>query len=309
MKDINYEGPPLEENNETATPLRSKGSADAPTLRTLRTDVGDLIGSGKTTAVDVVIAEKKRREELGLPRIKEEEGRPHLGRIIFILTLILAFSIGVGAYALFGTKISLPFLSEKNSQATKQSETPNDTSLAIGHSSRAQILADIATVFTKTTLARGDMRTVIFTAGDAQIATTSALLSLLATKRLPQGLIHSLDETANYRIYSTGSLVGFLELYSRSYTETFAGMLKWEPEMGVDLISALNPSVTKGDINALHGRAFKDERILDVDARVLSDPDNVSSLAYAFIDQKTLIIAGGRETLTALIGKLRTKTN
>ena len=81
-------------------------------------------------------------------------------------------------------------------------------------------------------------------------------------------------------------------------------MLRLEKTMSSDLIPMLKPAMKKSDVLLLRGRAWNDERIEGVSARVLSDPDGVSSLAYAFLpDRKTLIITGGRDVLRALIAQ------
>ena len=96
-------------------------------------------------------------------------------------------------------------------------------------------------------------------------------------------------------------LTGYFELQSRSYPNTLAGMLEWEPMMAEDLIPALDPWVARKDISALRYRAFKDERIGTIDVRVLRGPDKNAFLAYGFLEKKTLIITSSDEVLRTLI--------
>lgn len=308
MKDITYEGPPLDEGQDGATkiPLRSKGSSLVPVLRTFQTDAQE--EALKTTKLSLVMAERARKEEQGLSRTETDEPSHHLGRTIFLLLLVLAFGIGVGLYALIGNSLFRSSPSNTQGLPERKIIAQDGASLAINQSSREQILTSVADLFAQTTLAQGETRMIYFTATDATgenvYATTSAFLRKLG-KAPSESFLRSLDTQMVYGVYSVGELVGFFEFHTRSYPETFAGMLAWESVMGDDLILLLNPKMKKSDIALLRGRAFKDERIAGVPARVLSNPDNVASIAYAFPDRSTLIIAGGRDTLRTLIERSR----
>ena len=290
---------------------RSKGSPTAPTIRTFRDDVNE--EGSKTTRLGILMAQRARSEAAGRSRIPEEDSvhtEHHFGRIIFLLLLILAFGIGVGMYALIGGRTSPPALSEITEEG-KQTKQRDGGTIAIGHSSREQLLTAILDMFHAATLARGETKLVTLTttnrAGETVAATTSALFSALdMTVQSETGnLVRSLESTVAYGLTldeTSGEISGFLELRSRSYAETFAGMLRLEKTMSSDLIPMLKPAMKKSDVLLLRGRAWNDERIEGVPARVLSDPDGVSSLAYAFLpDRKTLIIAGGRDVLRLLV--------
>ena len=306
MKEIAYERPPLEKSPDVTAKasLPSKGSTLAPTLRTFQGDATK--ETTKTTKLAMMMAERTRREERGLSRVQTEESGHNLGRTIFLLLLVLAFGIGVGIYALIGAPTSTPSLSGTKGSTKEKEAASSDASIAIGHSSREEILSNVSDIFAQTKLAQGDVRIVKIVTNDtadntAQDATASAVLRTLGVKAPPETLLRSLADTQIYGIYSATELVGFFKLRSRSYPETFAGMLKWEEDMGGALTLALNPKMKKSDADAFNGRAFRDERIAGIPTRVLSDPDGETSIVYAFPDKKTLLIAGDRETLRMLI--------
>lgn len=283
--------------------VRSKGS---PLVRTLRTFQSDAAAESlKTTKLEILMAQRTRNEGLGLSRVPEKETSHHFGRTIFLLSLLLAFSIGVGIYALIGTTIFSPSPSKKSPQEQRPVEVSDALTLQIGKSSREQILAAIANIFRTATLARGEMRVIQFTANDSAGATVAAsaraTLSAIVIGTPPEILLHSLDAVFTYGVYASKDPVGFFKMRSRSYAETFSGMLKWEGTMNDALAPALNPNMTKNESAALRGRTFRDERIAETPARVLSDPDGTVVIAYAFLDPQTLFIAGGREALQALI--------
>lgn len=311
MKEVEYEGPPMDEARPESIE-RSKGSPIAPTIRTFRNDVNE--EGSKTTRLGILMAQRARSEAAGRSRIPEEESEHqehHFGRIIFLLLLILAFGIGVGMYALIGGRTSTPALSEITEEGKTQTKQRNGGTIAIGHSSREQLLTAVLDMFRAATLARGETKLITLTttdrAGETVAATTSALFSALdmIVQSETGNLVRSLESTLTYGIAldeASGEISGFLELRSRSYAETFAGMLRLEKTMASDLIPLLKPTMKKSNVLLLRGRAWNDERIEGVSARVLSDPDGVSSLAYAFLpDRKTLIIAGGRDVLRLLV--------
>lgn len=318
MKDVDYNGPPMEEIRPESIE-RSKGSPTAPTIRTFRNDVNE--EGSKTTRLEILMAQRARNEAAGRSRIPEEDSahtEHHFGRIIFLLLLVLAFGIGVGMYALIGGRTSGTPVTETREEGKTPLSPKNGAAIAIGHSSREQILVTIADVFRTTTLASRETELITLTTtdrgGGSVAATTSTIFSALdmIMHSETDNLVRSLDNTTTYGLYAgdaPNAISGFLELRSRSYTETFAGMLRWEKAMADDLIPILKPAMKKSEGALLRGRAWNDERIDGVPARVLSDPDGVSSLAYAFLpDRKTLIIAGGKDTLRTLITQAQNAT-
>ena len=308
MKEISFEHKAGETENEwlNRKKIRSRGSSTVPPVRTFRRDVQDLVLEQGTTKTDVIIAEASRRESRGESRIVETEGS-HFGRIIFILLLVLAFGIGIGAYVLIGTKVNIPPASDDKARITKPlSMAPLE--IAITGSPREQIVADISIAFGKTSLTSGGARAIVFLAKDADgnslHATTKELITAISVSHPSESLIRSLHEDYEYGIYSLTSLTGYLTLHSRSYRNTFAGMLEWETNMAQDLVPIVNPWYARTNLNELWGTTFEDERIGSIDARILRDKSGKIILAYAFFEEETLVIAGNDQTLLALIDSL-----
>ena len=156
MKEISYDSSRFDKENEEQSKKKpqSRGSSKAPSVRTFRADVEGMIQEKGVTKNEITMAEAARRESRGESRFPVEEEGSHLGRIIFILLLVLAFGIGTGMYALLGTKVSLPFFSV----ATTTPPTTDDVSITIYNSPREQILADISLSFGKTALPGGGER-------------------------------------------------------------------------------------------------------------------------------------------------------
>lgn len=309
MKEIEYDTPAYkrEENPLEQNTVRSKGSAKAPTVRTFRADVEELIQEKGTTKTQIIMAEAARREQRGQPRLLREEDDSHLGRIIFLLTLILAFALGIGAYVLIGTKTTIPFISQKPTVEEKPITT-DTISILMTNSPREQILADLSITFGKTSLPQDQTREISFDVQDPRgniiPATTKEFFAALALRTPPDELLRSLSETLLYGIYSKEKLTGYIQISSRSYPTTFSGMLLWEPTMYQDLTPVLNPWYDRKNIKNLLGRPFKDERIGTIDARVLRDMQGETVIAYTFVDKKILVITNSTDTLLAVTTKL-----
>lgn len=310
MKEIEYNGPAFKSKEERLAQqkrVRSRGSSTAPTVRTFRADVEELIQKKGTTKTQIIMAEAARREERGEHRVLHKDDSSHLGRIIFLLMLVLAFTLGLGAYIFIGTNISLPFIS--NTSVIEEKLVTSDTiNILITDSPREQILADLSITFGKTSLPQDQTREVSFKVKEAdeklRPATTKELLSALSLQTPPDELLQSLGDTPFYGIYSKDKLMGYIQISSRSYPNTFSGMLLWESNMSQDLTPVIDPWYNRKNIKDLLGRSFEDEHLGTIDARVLRDMEGKTVLAYTFVNKKILLITSSTDTLLALTTKL-----
>ncbi|HVW82985.1 MAG TPA: hypothetical protein VHC68_03530 [Candidatus Paceibacterota bacterium] len=108
---------------------------------------------------------------------------------------------------------------------------------------------------------------------------------------------------------SAGSLAGivnadngaspFFILSVDSYSDTFAGMLDWEPAMGHDFAALYPPYAATGT-----PPVFRDETILNHDVRAELDSQGRTVLLYGYFDPSTLIIARDEEALAAVLDRL-----
>ena len=308
MKEISYEGPAPENKEAAERTHRSTGSGRAPTVRTFRADVEELIEEKGVTKAQVIMAEAARRESRGERRVLEEESDSHLGWIIFILLLVLAFGLGVGAYALIGTKVSLPFFPTATTTPSNQEATTEELGIVISGSPREQVFADISIAFGKTSLPLGEKRAVTFLVKDPTGATRPATVTEFLEAVLPEyprfDIARSLDEDFVYEIRSGTTLAGALTVSSRSYANSFAAMLDREPMLASDLLPILNAWYDRKYIPELNGRPFKDEQIGTTNIRVLYDATGKAVIAYGFADKKVLVIAGNRDALERTLAEL-----
>ncbi len=303
MKEIAYEKPESAKKETVWEKKKKPVQSSLATVRTFRADVQELIKEKGTTLTDVAMAEAARRESRGETRFPIEETNVHLGRIILILVFVLAFGLGVGGYALFGGNIGGFF--GKVATSTAPVPTTDDLKVDISNSPREQVLADISIAFGKTYLPTGEKRAIVFVtndeSGDIRSATKEEFFTAVSNAKLPDQLLLSLDSRFSYQVYSSSTLSGVITLGSRSYPNTFAAMLDWEPEMAGIFIPVLDPFYNRKLILSLRERKFKDEQGWGVGIRTLSDLDGIPVLSYGFIDKRTLVIAGKPDSIHAII--------
>ena len=301
MKEIEFDITAFEKK-ESQLEKKDKPVSKVPTVRTFRNDVQDLMKEKTVSRSSVAMAEAARREARGETRFPVEDDKSHLGRMIFILFLVLAFGLGVGAYALIGMRFSLS--GQHATSTPKQDPTVSDISITLTNSPNEQVLADISIAFSKTSLPTGGSRSLVFLVSDkngGRKATLSEFFKAVEQNSIPDALTSSLANDFTYHVFSNSTLSGVLMIESRSYPDSFAAMLDFESGIARAIIPALDPWYDRKSIPRLDGRQFKDIRIGTHDARVLYDIDGAQLLAYAFVNKKTLVIAGAADTLTEIL--------
>ncbi len=301
MKEIEFDVTAFEKK-ESEIEKKDKPVSKVPTVRTFRNDVQDLMKEKTVSRSSVAMAEAARREARGETRFPVQEDESHLGRMIFILFLVLAFGLGVGAYALIGMRFS--FGGQSATSTPKLDPTVSDISITLTNSPREQVLADISIAFSKTSLPTGGSRSLVFLISKKngeQNATLSQFFEAVTQESIPDGLTSSLADNFTYHVFSNSTLSGVLMTETRSYPDSFAAMLDFESGMARAIIPALDPWYDRKSIPRLDGRRFKDVRIGTYDARVLYDLDGAPLLSYTFVNKKTLIIAGAADTLTEIL--------
>lgn len=314
MKEISYDGPPLDEESNRKKE-RSRGSVVAQPIRTFRGDVNQMLEEKHVTKTQVMLAEQERREKRGEKRLVHSD-ESHLGRIIMILLIVLAFGVGVGIYALLGTK-QTELDADSTASTAQKPERQASEEILITDSPREQIMADVLIAFGKTSLASGKARAITFVAKNEGFgkrdATLGEVMSAISISKPPKQLLSSLKDSFMFGFYVGENVTtGYLLLQSRSYADTFSGVLVWENTMSDDIIPLLHPNYGRTGLAGIRQKAFEDERVGTIDARTLKDVDGSTLIVYAIIDKSVILIAGNEEvflgTLATLHGETKTET-
>ena len=112
-------------------------------------------------------------------------------------------------------------------------------------------------------------------------------------------------------VHVGGIATPFFILSVASYSDTFAGMLAWEPTMPRDL-GALFPSfasaasATTTVPTQIFTVFFHDEVVNNHDTRVYRDAAGRSVLIYGYWNQTTLVVARDPSAFTEILGRLAT---
>ncbi len=149
-----------------------------------------------------------------------------------------------------------------------------------------------------------------------QLPAPGALLRNLNASRSMAGIINTGENQSPFFILSVAS-----------YSDTFAGMLSWEPMMPRDLSALFSPypqptvgtttatttatasgsqtsNASSGSLTSIP--AFRDEVVSNHDVRIYRDGDDRSVLLYGYWNQTTLVIARDPAAFIEILGRLAT---
>lgn len=296
-------------------------------IRTMKSDADEAIKRQNETAVSIAIAEKKKREkELAeSARSKQAPGetapsapKPINRFIVVIVVALVGASIGL-AYVFVLPKfaaiklpaVSIPSFGKPESTpvatapATKQSTAlvnslvPAQSEKRFGVANRADALAGIATEMKQGT-SSGSIKNLYFTEGGesaSAVISANRLLSFVNVSA-PDILTRSLEKQfmAGFWGEKNGGAVPFVILKVSSKETGLAGMLDWETDLPRFFDTLFGTTISSGSTKT----KFRDIVVNGKDARIFETSPN-SAIAYAFANQNTIVIAGSKNALDALM--------
>ena len=284
--------PPEEKNPKTSleqikTPIKS--------LRTYQGDVDEILSKGKESATTILVAEQKRKELIPHTQIVARSSifRNKLfivvGMVLFflgIITIITVYYVRSNEQVMVvqKTKALIGFSEEKTFALTGLS----------GKQLATKILSEKQTF-------KLPPNSVLYlnTLGEnTDQAAVSDVLKLLAP-RMPSSLSRSFEDKYMLGIYSFDKNEPFIIFTTKDFPSSFAGMLKWEKDMPLDLGEIFKIPEGLMETSSL----FEDEALRNKDLRVLRDTNKNTILLYSFIDKNTLVITSNENIFTAIIGK------
>jgi hypothetical protein len=186
-----------------------------------------------------------------------------------------------------------------------EAETTETATIELGGVPRTQIIADISIMFGNTNLKINNTRQVRFlSGGDHHRATTQEFFSSVAPSA-PITLVHSLETTFASGVIATQNQTGYLVFSSKSYPNTFAGMLGWERTLANDLLPVILPwSLPEAQQHMLDPK-FSDQLLEGTNIRVLKDPNGHQLVVYGFPDNRTLVICANSEVFLQISKQIK----
>lgn len=334
-----YQGPPIHSDPQSAPPVNlirtMKSDAETAIKNQNETAVSIALAEQKKReeaqrAVLAVEAAKIAAQTQKTP--PQTPGSPmspaplpkapkKIGRFVFLLTVLMILSVLGMAYLFLLPQlgrvklpsVSLPSFPKESKLlststpvvpkrdevvASSTSATPSEKRFNIAGATLAQITSMVASEKSKGTLA-GSLKNLIFTEGEgATIISASRLLSF-TNAQAPDMLMRSLDNkiTVGFFGETNGGATPFIILKVTAHDTSLAGMLDWENSLPLYFDTFFGTTIKKDPRSLLK---FHDLVILKKDTRVLDVPFG-GTLGYAFANQNTIVIAGSRTALEALL--------
>ncbi|HAS84482.1 MAG TPA: hypothetical protein DCS23_00170 [Candidatus Yonathbacteria bacterium] len=297
-------------------------------IRTMKSDMADAVKDQNESVVSIAIAEEKKKAlaRANASTVESEKPSAHapkpISRIVVLIIALLIISLLGSAYVFILPKlggIKFPSVSIPSfSSLSKQSST-STTETAVEVASLAQSLVPAQhekqfniteqtkeqisdEVFSemKLGLAYGSIKNLYLKEGEnAPVAISANRLFIFTEVALPEIMFRSLEKEFMTGLFGEEDwgATPFLILKVSSYETGFAGMLEWESSLlrSYNTIFGINIA-DKATLNA----SFNDIMIGGKDARLVETPLG-QTVAYAFANPNTVVIAGSTTALEAVL--------
>lgn len=279
------------------------------TIRTYQSDVAEALKKQKTSVIQMVLAEHKRKEknaeELS-PTSKKN--LPVILTSAFFIVLSIVLIGGGGFY----------FLSNNKSveSPTEKTEVPAlvfaeaKKGIDITGFSRDRVISEVNKEINASNLRLDSVLNIYFAERvdpSAPLSPTNTL-RLVSTERffraleskMPNALSRSLEPQFMLGVHAFNGNEAFLILKTNFFENAFAGMLKWEEFMGRELL----PLFASSEGKDVYGKNFQDFVLKNKDLRVLYNETGEIVLLYSFYDNNTIVVSTSPDTLDEVIARL-----
>jgi len=276
--------------------LKKGGTPELAPLETYASDFSDKIKDTNASPVTVLAAEQDAIT--GTPQPEQKPQKKNTLYVIAGVLLIAASGFSVYFAYVFYSSGSAPVVSEPVISApifVDEREQISGTGAALLQAIKQSI---------NRPLASGAVR-LLYTA--TATTTNNSIFSALQ-EPAPNILLRNINAANSMAgIANAGGIPSpFFILSVASYSNTFSGMLSWEPTMPRDLIQ-LFPSYAVASTTATTTIAgFRDEVVSNHDVRMYRDTAGRSILLYGYWNQMTLIIARDPTAFAEILGRLAT---
>lgn len=290
-------------------------------IRTMKSDTAEVVKQKNETFASITLSEEIKQKSLAGNQVQKEvvQAVPkRVGRMVVVAILILIISLSSLAYVFLLPRLGnlqMPDISfpsfGKPSTTNVATTTPVVEILAlslipaqsekrfnISTETLAQVLATITTE-RRAGNPVGSVKNLYFIEEGISVSDSVSVNRLFDFARIsvPEILTRSLEKPfmLGFLGEETGSATPFVILKVSSYDTALAGMLEWETNLPhfFNVIFGTNTGSTATT-------KFHDIVALGKDARELNTPFG-DTVAYAFVNQNTIVIAGSLTSLEALV--------
>ncbi|MCR4306633.1 MAG: hypothetical protein NUV42_01560 [Candidatus Yonathbacteria bacterium] len=286
-----------------------EGGTEVKTIRTYQSDVAEALKKQKTSVIQMVLAEHKRKET------NTEELSPTSKKnlpVILVSALFIALSVmligGGGFY----------FLSKNKSaeNPTQEAMVPSPVfaeakkGIDITGLSRDRIIDEVNKEMSASNLRLDSVLNIYFAeridpslllspTNTLRLVSTERFFSALESK-MPNALSRSLESQFMLGVHAFNGNEAFLILKTNFFENAFAGMLKWEEFMARELLPLFASPAGK----EVYDRNFQDFVLKNRDLRVLYNGTGEIVLLYSFYDNNTIVVSTSPDTLDEVTSRL-----
>jgi hypothetical protein len=270
-------------------------------IRTFKTDAEEAVRYHNVSAVDIAVAEQKKKEATPVEYVHDEASHTRLGAFIFaVIAIILALS--AGWYYWFtssqktATEIQTPVSKDKIIRLI-----PYKTGSSMVLDNRENAIDLIAERLDTLRAATGTVYALLPKASEED-AEGVPLNTIFLDTSIPESLLRSFSGEYMIGAYMTPQNEPFMIIKTSSFPIAFAGMLEWEKSMVKDLLPLIEVAHPNG--TGTSTKAFEDSVFMNIDVRVVRDETDAIILAYTLPNKDTLVIATGESSLRHILNEI-----
>ena len=298
--------PPLQ--SQAPQPVAAPEPSGPTSLKTYAGDFLDRVKDTNASPMTVLAAEQDSAQ--GAPYVAPQEPpRTTIPYIIIGVVLLIAGAVGAYVASTYYRATMAPVVLAPSVSAPIFVDDREQVS-----GSGAALMRAIEQSV-NTPITSGSIRLLYM----ASSTDTGSVFSMLGVSA-PNVLLRNIQAAGSMAgIVNAGGIQSpFFILSVSSYSDTFSGMLTWEPMMRRDLITLFPPypvtsaasttatSTPPVSPPALSAMAFTDSTVANHDVRIYNDTQGRSIILYGYWNQTTLVIARDPASFTEIVQRLAT---
>lgn len=277
-------------------------------LRTYEGDVAEVLSHRGTSALNMTIAENKRKqgeERIGNKEETSEESSHSLRKALVIVFSFILIGAGAGGGYYLYSRSPLGTANQPAPDTQKPkapvSLVPSDaqTTISISGLNAQTLLTKIGSEIAKPQNPDSIKEIILMETNEATqtraaVTTMTGLLGI----PVPDIILRTISPRWMLGVYAnqSGTHSVFVVVKTDLFQNAFAGMLKWEGFMGLSLSRITSTIEERGQ--------FKDEIVKNKDVRVYVGESGRTDFVYSFIDNSTLVWAQDDGAVAEVITRL-----
>lgn len=293
----------IRHSEETIAAIKQKPTTMSA-IRTFKGDMERVIQRGASQA-SIVIAEGKRREQMGAAIPEPTHSKARIAMIAGIIVFVVA-GVGVLGYTFISSYFQTPAQITRVAEVSSILPAEETRALNITSTRSGAIINTLASMVRESKASSTGIVHIYFTASQGSSTPKrigSSEWQRAAVPTMPLLLTRALSGEFMYGILSNENPSGFIILSITSAEDALSGMLAWEGSIANNLL----PTITGESGESASGFSFEDRVLRNLDTRLLRDEAGNQALLYSVVPGKKLvIITRDQSTFDELITRLST---